>query len=237
MEEKEFELMEELTDSLTNLPTLFRHLASTDEDENRVRINLRNAKNILNQVESELKRIYRDYLELRDIFFNCLSDDINKIRHQIDSGIVLCPKERREILDNLSEIILEVFKKPIINFQDKAVKGILSDNQLTILFDELKGAFEPYKQDHFNYAFNGGEKPNEYKGLKKTERFKDVQWVYLLSELYTNGVTDWSVAKELDIKNPEQKKVNYGNNSKDNNPGKPKGYEKIDNIIAKVKNE
>ena len=110
--------------------------------------------------------------------------------------------------------------------------NVLSGNQLNTLFAELKGCFEPYNKEYFIYAFDGGDKPVGYNRLPKTKKLTDAQFVYLISEFFTNGVTNWHAAKELSIKNPEQKKSNYINNS----TRKPQGHEIIDVIIQKVKN-
>jgi len=227
---KEFELPEELAIRLNNTPTFFYYLSCSDKDESRVKAALINSKDIRHLVRSELDRVYSDFPELQETLFDYLSHEINDIRQQVDNKTLFLPKEREGILNSLSKIIYDIFQKPVKNFQDNPLKEVLTSRKLTILFRELDGAFEPYNQDFLNYVFNGGAKPKGYSGLKKTKRFKDIQWVYLISELCTNGITDWTVAKALGIKNPAQTKTNYTNNK----GGKPKGHEEIDNIIEKV---
>ena len=118
------------------------------------------------------------------------------------------------------------------NQQEVIRASKLSQKQTNILFEELSGCFEPYDKEHFKYAFNGGSKPNGYNGLRLLAPFTDTQMVYLIAGLFTDGATtNWSTAKEFGIENAAQKKTNYMNNK----TKKPKGAERIDKILQKIK--
>ena len=124
--------------------------------------------------------------------------------------------------------------QPESNQQTKAERIQIPQKQLNALFEGLKGCITPYDKDCFIYAFNGGERPKEYNGMKKTRKITDAQFVYLIAELFSkSGITEWHVAYEFGIKNPEQKKVNYYSNK----DGKPKGYIFIDDIVMAMKKE
>jgi len=106
---------------------------------------------------------------------------------------------------------------------------LFKDKRLEQLYNGLvTGGFIPESTDkkHFDYVFGGGGKPEGYNGLKwcKNERL----CVYMVSELFTDGITDWSVAREFKIKNPAQQKVGYENNKK---TSKPRNFKHIDNIL------
>ena len=141
-------------------------------------------------------------------------------------------EKEEEDITNLPEkentdVAIKLFEKATA----EASLNVLSISQLNVLFDELKDCFNPYNKEYFIYAFDGGNKPIGYNGLLKTRKLTDAQFIYLISAFFTNGVTNWRAAKELSIKNPEQKKNNYTIN----NTGKPQNYEIIDTIIQKVK--
>ncbi|MDR0421393.1 MAG: hypothetical protein LBH72_00070 [Proteiniphilum sp.] len=110
----------------------------------------------------------------------------------------------------------------------------IDQKQLDVLFESLKGCITPYDKDSFIYAFNGGEKPKGYNGMKKTKKITDAQFVYLIAYLFSIGdVVDWTVAHEFGIKNPSQKMTNY----RENKNKRPQGYKFIDDIIDRMKKE
>lgn len=84
---------------------------------------------------------------------------------------------------------------------------------------------------HFTAVFCGTPKPADYNKMKWEKT--DTLCVYLVSALYSDGIsTDWTAAREFSIKDPDKKKANWKINK--NGYGKPRGYEKIDQILQEI---
>jgi hypothetical protein len=108
----------------------------------------------------------------------------------------------------------------------------ISDENIDILFDNLKKYIEPCDKNHFTFAFNGGTQPEGYNGMKIKNTLSDTLFVYLIYELFTDdSTTDWKVAHEFGVKDPDKKRNNYYNNKN----SKPRNHALIDDILSQLK--
>ena len=122
---KEIELLEML--GVTNVHTFFYYLGSENTNS------IMNAESALHLVKGEFERIYNTsstFPEYEDDFFDYLKNNINRIKRQIDSGILPYPDKRERCLNRLCKIIFDVFEKKI-NPQPQTIQ--LSENILNWL--------------------------------------------------------------------------------------------------------
>jgi hypothetical protein len=236
---KEIEMLEML--GITNLSTLFLHLSS--EDTNSIMY----AGDASLLVESELKRIYDTdtFLEYEDDLFDYLAENINRVRCQIDSGVLSYPKKRKHYLNRLSQKIFHIFDKKIKPASINCFTRLFAPEEQKKLFSGLvNGGYLPTETiySHFCYVFGSiSSIPNNEKP------FMPLQWVgtvsllaYFIENVF--GDTDSKNLWEITIncflwngnkpnKNTLKSKVSeYKNDFKE----KPKGHEKIDAIINSI---
>lgn len=107
---------------------------------------------------------------------------------------------------------------------------LFTPDQLKLLYNGLTtGGFLPTDtdQESFNYVFGGSSKTD----------YKPLQWIkkknlcaYLIDNLFSGDDKFWAIGEDVfNVKGLRQLKNNYLGNKTGN--GKPKGYEKIDEII------
>ena len=241
------ELPEELANELTNLPSLFCRLLYSNEDTEKVAATLRDSARNLNLVEKEIISIYGTYPELGNVFFNYLSDEINNTKRQIDDKALLFYEKRENILNRLSEIVYNVFKKSIKSKSNNCFVHYISPGKQRVLFDELiKGGYitETTNYDLFCFVFGGTK-------LDDKNSFSPITWLktqdllaYMVYKIFSGNVANlWAITQNCFILYNTKKHPNTNTIKKnvcqwsDNSmihKNLPKGYDKIDEIIQTV---
>ena len=127
------ELPEELENALRNIPTAFYVLSYMDENENNVRLKLRELEDNFHLIENDIKKVYQKHSKHRELFFNYLSKNVSKINIQLNNKILSFEEERRDVLNNLLDIIHTVFNKPIVT----TIKLKINANN-NVIYDLIK---------------------------------------------------------------------------------------------------
>lgn len=133
------------------------------------------------------------------------------------------------------EYLKEKFKEPAISKSEAQIKSHLSPTQLTSLFEQLKdpkNGFISIETYLYNWLYAFGEPlPNELTFQKiKWEKANNLLAYFIDTLFFDKNPNDiWKKADcyFLEAKNLKQAKTNYFNNQR----GKPKGCELLDEII------
>ncbi|KAA6326889.1 hypothetical protein EZS27_024066 [termite gut metagenome] len=208
---------------------------------------------IINKPQDDVEKALSDFCHIEHMFANrldalCLVDGIDLMRLQRECGtyLITCRditllmdyigsiELAQKYIDELpKEEYIEQSKQPQPEPADiTRIHKTISDENIDILFDSLKKYIEPCDKNYFTFAFNGGTRPEGYNGMKIKKTLSDNLFVYLIHELFTDGsTTNWKVAHEFGIKDPDKKRNNYYNN----NDSKPRGHALIDDILSQLK--
>jgi hypothetical protein len=115
----------------------------------------------------------------------------------------------------------------------KGFQSTLTETQIKSLYDCLKGNYIDIntKIDHFKAIFRNESLPEDFIPIKRTKPLTGVLLAYFVSCLFQkdNPTDYWSIAEKcFDVRNLRQ---SLNNAFKYNPDNKPKGYNKIDNIL------
>ncbi len=177
------------------------------------------------------------YKEFSLIPFDVFNDLIFRFRQSF-------PKTGRiegiNYFDDLIELLMQRYSPQ----KDEAAKGIktgfqssLTDEQIQILFEKLKGKYIDKNTDesHFKAIFKPDPLPYDFIPIIKTKQFTDTLLAYFISELFQkeNQSDYWSISLNCFDKAENLKQSLY--NAFTYNPeGKPMGYKQIDAILKSI---
>lgn len=125
----------ELEGGLSNTFSVFEQIIFTSKEESKVLLVLHDIQNIIPHAKAGLEKVFDFQINNREEIYNRLEFCINETNRIINENDLSYKDERLSILNIFSNIIKEVFKKPI---QEAPILKLKINAPANVIYDLIK---------------------------------------------------------------------------------------------------